>query len=78
MKRIFAVVMVLIMLFALCAVPAMAEDAKNSPTGSDKPTTPDKPVTSPDTSDVFALALGTLALADGAVVAYYLKKRREK
>ena len=78
MKRIFAVVMVFVMLFAICAVPAMAETAKTSPGAGNKPTTPDKPVTSPDTSDVFALALGTLALVDGAAITYYIKNRKDK
>lgn len=48
---------------------------------SEKATTPTpdgKPVTSPDTSDVFACLLGTLALVDGGAVCYYLKKKKEK
>ena len=75
MKRILASVMVLVMLFALCMIPAMAEEAKPSPELGGT-TTPG--VTSPDTSDVFGLVLGTLAVADGAFVTYYLRKRKEK
>ena len=75
MKRILAAVMVLTMLFAICMVPAMAETTKQSPELGETVT---PPVTSPDTSDVFGLVLGALAVVDGAAVTYYLKSRKEK
>ena len=75
MKRILAAVMVVTMLFAICMIPAMAESTKPSPElgGTTKPG-----VTSPDTSDVFGLVLGALAVVDGAAVTYYIKNRKDK
>ena len=75
MKRILAAIMALTMLFAICMVPAMAETTKPSPELGGT-TTPG--VTSPDTSDVFGLVLGALAVVDGAAVTYYLKSRKAK
>lgn len=63
--------------------PSTIDDyyAKNVYSGEQKPDAPkpdDKPVTSPDTSDALSALIGTLALTDGALICYYLKKKKVK
>ena len=84
MKRFLAIILATLMLAAMVAVPAMAEQTKESPdlggnvTPEVKPDEKPGDVTSPDTSDALAALIGTLTVADGALVCYYLKKRKVK